>query len=107
MNKFSFRYYLKHLKQPWEPFVLGVFNRHTIKLTYFKGIFHKHYHDTGDEVFVVIRGVINMGISNKNVILHVGDSYIVKRNEIHEPRSIKGAYVMTIEPEGTDPIFVD
>ena len=62
----------------------------------------RHWHETEDEMFFVVSGVMRMGFRDRDVDVHPGEFVIVPHGVEHRPEALGGeCSVMLIEPATT------
>lgn len=72
----------------WSPRVGGDINEFQIKLAKFEGPFHWHHHDNEDELFLVVKGQLRMGLRDAqggDIVLEAGEYIIVPKGIDHCP----------------------
>lgn len=89
----------------WNPRVVGELGDQLVKLAKFRGEFEWHFHAQEDELFLVVRGAIRMGLRDpeeREVIVEEGEFLIVPRGVEHRPGAAgPEAWVMLLEPAST------
>ncbi|MFH1754344.1 MAG: cupin domain-containing protein [Candidatus Latescibacterota bacterium] len=85
----------------FDPKIVGEANGQHVKLVKFKGPFIWHHHDEEDEMFLVLRGSMDMHFRDGIVPVHQGEFIIVSRGTEHRPSAEKEVHVMLIEPAST------
>ncbi len=85
----------------WNPKIVGELNGQHVKLAKVKGEFVWHSHETEDELFLVVRGRLDMHLRDGVVPIHEGEFYIVPRGVEHKPVAEDEAHIMLFEPAGT------
>jgi mannose-6-phosphate isomerase-like protein (cupin superfamily) len=73
-------------------------NDYQIKLVKIKGDFVWHQHEQTDEVFIVIKGKMNIEFENETMELNEGEMYVVPKGVKHEPHAENECEIMLIEP---------
>ena len=87
--------------ETWSPKLVGELNGQHIKVSKIKGEFIWHKHDDADEMFLVIKGSINIEMRNETVTLNEGEFFIVPKGVEHKPFAENEAHLMLFEPAGT------
>ncbi|HVQ53628.1 MAG TPA: cupin domain-containing protein [Thermoanaerobaculia bacterium] len=85
----------------WSPKVVGDLNDHQVKVVKLQGDFVWHHHETEDELFLVVRGRMRMGLRTGDVELSEGDFFIVPKGVEHKPSAEDECWVVLIEPGTT------
>jgi mannose-6-phosphate isomerase-like protein (cupin superfamily) len=86
----------------WNPRVAGDVNDAHVKLVKFEGKFDWHHHDKEDEMFLVVAGVMRMGLRGGDVDVHPGEFIIVPKGVEHCPEALGGeCHVVLLEPKTT------
>ena len=63
-----------------------------------KGEFVFHQHDDEDELFMVIKGSLDIELKNEIVTLQEGEFYIVPKGVAHKPIAKEEVYLLLFEP---------
>ena len=85
----------------WKPKVVGDVNDHQIKVVKFRGDFVWHSHEHEDELFLVVRGRMRMGLRTGDVELSEGELFIVPKGTDHRPAADEECWVVLMEPRTT------
>ena len=85
----------------WSPKVVGDLNDHQVKVVKLQGDFVWHHHETEDELFLVVRGRMRMGLRTGDIELSEGDFFIVPKGVEHKPSADDECWVVLIEPGTT------
>jgi mannose-6-phosphate isomerase-like protein (cupin superfamily) len=87
---------------PWSPKVAGDINAMQIKLAKFDGKFDWHYHEQEDELFLVVKGKMRMGLRSGDIDLDEGEMIIVPHGVEHCPEALTDeCHVLMLEPNTT------
>ena len=100
MDKITLKDKFSKFSEFWSPKVLAELNDYQIKIAKVKGEFVWHKHDETDEMFLVIKGQLNIHFRDKTVILEEGDLLVVPKSVEHKPEAIEECQIMLIEPKG-------
>jgi mannose-6-phosphate isomerase-like protein (cupin superfamily) len=87
--------------EPWSPKIVGELNGQYVKLVKFEGEFVWHHHEREDELFLVVRGAIDIHLRDRVVHLREGEFFIVPRGVEHKPVAAREAHVLLLEPATT------
>lgn len=101
MEKVNIAEKLSQFSDYWNPRILGELNGQQIKAAKLKGEFVWHHHDVEDELFLVIKGKLNMEFRDKTVEVNEGEFIIVPRKVEHRPVAEQEVQILLFEPAGT------
>ena len=85
----------------WSPKIVGELNGQHVKLVKFKGEFVWHKHDSEDEMFLVVKGILKIEFRDKTVTLNKDEFLIVPKGVEHKPIAENEVLVMLFEPATT------
>lgn len=86
----------------WSPKVAGDINNMQAKIAKFQGKFDWHHHDVEDELFLVIKGKMRMGLRTGDVDLDEGEMIVVPHGVEHRPEALTDeCHVLMLEPNST------
>ncbi|MEP6993967.1 MAG: cupin domain-containing protein [Acidobacteriota bacterium] len=85
----------------WKPKIVGAVNDTLVKLVKFQGDFVWHQHENEDELFLVVKGAMRMGLRSGDVDLSEGELFIVPKGVEHRPSAEQECWVMLVEPGST------
>src|SRR5512134_410823 len=85
----------------WSPKIIAQLNDYHFKLAKVQGEFVWHDHKETDEVFLVLKGRLEIQFRDGSVELHEGDLYVVPKGVEHKPVAESECHIMLIEPAGT------
>ncbi|MBQ4809909.1 cupin [Pseudoalteromonas luteoviolacea] len=103
MNKNSVINFVQKLaliNEHWSPKVVAQLNDYQLKLVKVKGEFTWHRHVDTDELFLVIKGSMDIHFKDRVVPLTSGEMYVVKKGEEHKPVATDECHILIIEPSG-------
>jgi mannose-6-phosphate isomerase-like protein (cupin superfamily) len=89
------------LDRYWSQQVIGEANGNLFKVAKGIGSTNWHSHDDQDEVFLVLRGQLTMGLRTGDVELREGDMFIAPRGVEHCPRADSEVHLLLVGPEVT------
>ena len=105
MNKINLEEKLSLIKDHWNPRIVGELNGQYVKLVKFVGPFTWHYHETEDEMFLVVKGRFCMEFRRdgreEKLWLEEGEFLVVPRGVEHRPVAEEEADVLLFEPAST------
>jgi mannose-6-phosphate isomerase-like protein (cupin superfamily) len=89
----------------YNPRVVTRMNDYDVKIVHAKGEHVWHVHDDTDELFLVLAGQFDVSVQDadgteRTVVLHQGDVFVVPKGTLHKPSS-PGGSVLMFEPAGT------
>ena len=82
----------------WTPKKVGELNGQQILLAKVKGEFVFHKHEFEDELFMVIKGVLEIELRDKTITLKEGEFYIVPKGVEHKPIAKEEVHILLFEP---------
>lgn len=84
----------------WSQRVIAEMNDYQFKVVKLQGEFVWHNHSDTDEVFIVIKGEMEIEFRGGKVTLAEGEMYVVKKGVEHKPSAINECHALVIEPRG-------
>lgn len=88
-------------EERWSPRTVATFNGHDVMVVKVQGEFVWHKHDDTDDLFLVLKGVLDIQLRDRVVTLGPGEMFVVPKGVEHCPRAREEAHVLIIEPTGT------
>ena len=86
----------------WSPRIAADVNNMQVKLAKFRGKFDWHHHEKEDELFLVIRGRMRMGLQTGDVDLEEGEMIVIRHGIKHRPEALsEECHVLMLEPNST------
>jgi mannose-6-phosphate isomerase-like protein (cupin superfamily) len=89
----------------FSPKIVGELNDSYVKLVKLKGEFVWHHHDAEDELFMVVKGTLRIGIREdgreREEVVRQGEFIIVPRGVEHRPAADEEVHLMLLEPKTT------
>src|SRR5438128_685965 len=89
----------------YSPKIVGELNDSYVKLAKLRGEFVWHHHDAEDELFLVIKGTLRMGIreggGEREETVRPGEFLIIQRGVEHRPAADEEVHLMLLEPKTT------
>ncbi len=90
----------------WRPRIVGQMNDLELMVVKVEGDFQWHRHIDTDDFFLVLKGVLEIGLRDitgeRSVTLHPGEPFVVPRGVEHRPAARQGEVeLLLIEPQGT------
>ena len=99
-NVINFAEKLGKISGFWTPRVVAEMNDYHFKLVKIEGEFIWHDHKSTDEVFVVVKGRLNIAMRDRTVTLAEGELFVVPKGVEHKPFAEHECHVLLIEPRG-------
>ena len=91
---------LAKFSEHWSPRVVAEMNDYQFKLVKLQGEFVWHEHKDTDEVFLVVRGEMQVGFRDRDVTIREGEFFVVPRGVEHITRATRECHALIIEPRG-------
>ena len=88
-------------KEQWDPKIVGELNGQHIKLVKSEGVFVWHRHENEDELFLIVKGTLNMEFRDKTIVLEQGEFLIVPKGVEHRPVAKEEVWILLFEPVAT------
>jgi mannose-6-phosphate isomerase-like protein (cupin superfamily) len=85
----------------WTPKLVGELNGQQLKIAKLSGEFIWHHHEDADEMFLVIRGQLQIEFRDKLIELQEGELLVVPKGVEHRPVAKEEVWVLLIETAGT------
>jgi len=85
----------------WSPKIIAQMNDYHFKVVKVKGEFIWHDHPETDEVFIVLKGQLEIQFRDGSVILNEGEMFVVSKGVEHKPVANEECHIMLVEPVGT------
>ena len=98
MNVINVEEKFKLFSDLWSPKKVGELNGQQILLAKLKGEFLFHKHDNEDELFMVIKGSLEIELRYKTITLNEGEFYIVPKGVEHKPIAKEEVHLLLFEP---------
>jgi mannose-6-phosphate isomerase-like protein (cupin superfamily) len=94
---------LARFDEPWRPRIVGQVNDCHVKVVKLQGEFEWHHHEHEDELFLVVKGRLQMRLRDGDLFLEPGELVIIPRGVEHCPVAPDGveAHVVLLEPATT------
>ncbi len=84
----------------WAPKIIAQLNDYHLKLAKVQGEFVWHDHPETDEVFIVIKGHLDILFRDGKVSLVEGEMFVVPKGLEHKPAAKQECHILLIEPTG-------
>jgi mannose-6-phosphate isomerase-like protein (cupin superfamily) len=84
----------------WGPRAVAELNDYEIKVVKVLGDFVWHQHETTDELFLVLKGELNIDLRDRTVTVGPGQLFVVPKGVEHRPHASAEVELVLIEPRG-------
>ena len=103
MDYFSINFQEKLTKfsEHWSPRIIAQMNDYHFKIVKVQGEFIWHDHPETDEVFIVLKGQLEIWFREGNVVLKEGEMFVVPKGIEHKPVAEQECHMLLVEPAGT------
>ena len=85
----------------WSPKIITQMNDYHFKIVKIEGEFIWHDHPETDEVFIVLKGQLEIQLRDGNVFLNEGEMFVVPKGAEHRPVAKQECQLLLVEPAGT------
>ena len=85
----------------WSPRTVATLNNYDVMVVKVRDEFVWHKHDDTDELFLVIKGNLEIQLRDRSVLLGPGEMYVVPKGVEHRPVAREEVQLLLIEPTGT------
>jgi mannose-6-phosphate isomerase-like protein (cupin superfamily) len=92
---------LSKFSEHWSPKIISQMNDYQFKLAKVQGEFVWHDHPETDEMFLVIKGQLQIHLRDGVVTLNEGEMYVVPKGVEHKPVADNECHILLVEPAGT------
>jgi mannose-6-phosphate isomerase-like protein (cupin superfamily) len=92
---------LAKFSEHWSPKIIAQMNDYHFKIAKIEGEFIWHEHPDTDEVFIVLKGHLEIELRDGNVVLEEGELFVVPKGVEHKPVAMQECHILLIEPAGT------
>src|SRR5690349_25133228 len=97
----NFEEKLGKFSEQWSPRIIAQMNDYHFKIVKVQGEFVWHDHPETDEVFIVLKGHLDILFRDGKVSLDAGEMYVVPKGVEHKPFAEAECHVLLVEPIGT------
>lgn len=92
---------LAKFSEQWSPKIIAQMNDYQFKIAKVQGEFIWHDHPETDEVFIVLKGLLEIQFRDGKVRLNEGEMFVVPRGVEHKPVAEGECHILLVEPAGT------
>jgi mannose-6-phosphate isomerase-like protein (cupin superfamily) len=97
----NFKEKLAKFSEHWSPKIVAQLNDYHLKVVRIQGEFVWHDHPETDEVFIILKGHLDIHFHDGIVSLNENEMYVVPRGVEHKPVAEQECHILLIEPAGT------
>ncbi len=97
----NFQEKLSKFSEHWSPKIIAQMNDYQFKIAKIQGEFIWHDHPETDEVFIVLKGQLEIQLREASVMLNEGEMYVVPKGVEHKPVAREECHILLVEPAGT------
>lgn len=101
MEVINLAHKLSLVQDYWSPRIIGELNESHVKVVKLKGEFVWHHHDNEDELFLVLKGRLQIKLNDRALWLTEGEFAIIPRGVEHLPVADEEVHVLLLEPKTT------
>jgi mannose-6-phosphate isomerase-like protein (cupin superfamily) len=87
--------------EQWSPRIIAQMNDYHFKIAKVQGEFVWHAHPETDEVFIVLKGRLELQFRDGSVVLNEGEMFVVPKGVEHKPVAEDECHILLVEPAGT------
>lgn len=91
---------LTKFSEHWSPKIFAQMNNYHFKLAKVQGEFVWHDHPETDEVFIVVKGHLDILLRDGKVSLNEGEMFVVPKGVEHKPVAEQECHILLVEPAG-------
>jgi mannose-6-phosphate isomerase-like protein (cupin superfamily) len=97
----NFQDKLSKFSEHWSPRIISQMNDYHFKVAKIEGEFVWHDHPQTDEVFIVLKGQLEIQFRDGHVMLNEGEMFVVPKGLEHKPVAEQECHILLVEPAGT------
>jgi mannose-6-phosphate isomerase-like protein (cupin superfamily) len=97
----NFQEKLTKFSEHWSPKIIAQMNDYHFKVVKVLGEFIWHDHPETDEVFIVLKGPLEIQFRDGKVLLDEGEMFVVPKGLEHKPFAEDECHILLVEPAGT------
>lgn len=97
----NFQDKLSKFSEQWSPKIIAQMNDYHFKIVKVHGEFVWHDHPETDEVFIVLKGQLEIQFRDGRVLLNEGEMFVVPKGIEHKPVAESECHILLVEPAGT------
>ena len=100
MDKINLAEKFDLVQEHWHPHLIAELDNYDIKVVKIAGEFVWHKHDDADEMFLIIKGAMNMEMRDRTVSLTAGEMIVVPKGIEHRPTAQDECEIVLFERQG-------
>jgi mannose-6-phosphate isomerase-like protein (cupin superfamily) len=89
------------ISEHWSPKIIAQMNDYHFKIARIQGEFIWHDHPETDEVFIVLKGQLQIQFRDGSVRLSENEMFVVPKGVEHKPVAEHECHILLVEPAGT------
>jgi mannose-6-phosphate isomerase-like protein (cupin superfamily) len=97
----NFQEKFSKFSEQWSPKIIAQMNDYHFKIAKIQGEFIWHAHPETDEVFVMLKGQLEIQFRDGSVKLGEGEMFVVPKGWEHKPVTAEECHILLVEPAGT------
>lgn len=97
----NFEEKLAKFSEHWSPRIIAQMNDYHFKIVKVQGEFVWHDHPETDEVFMVLKGRLEIQFREGRVLVREGEMFVVPKGLEHKPAAEEECHILLVEPAGT------
>ena len=97
----NFQEKLTKFSEHWSPRIIAQMNDYHFKIVKIEGEFVWHDHPETDEVFIILKGQLEIQFRDGKVSLKQGEMFVVSKGLEHKPVAEQECHILLVEPAGT------
>jgi mannose-6-phosphate isomerase-like protein (cupin superfamily) len=97
----NFQAKLSKFSEQWSPKIIAQMNDYHFKIVKVRGEFVWHDHLETDEVFMVLKGQLEIQFRDGKVLLNEREMFVVPKGIEHKPVAESECHILLVEPAGT------
>jgi mannose-6-phosphate isomerase-like protein (cupin superfamily) len=97
----NFKEKLAKFDEHWSPKNIAQMNDYHFKIAKIHGEFIWHDHPETDEVFIILRGQLELQFREGSVLIKEGEMFVVPKGVEHKPVAEEECHILLVEPAGT------
>lgn len=92
---------LETFSERYAPRTVAQFNGHDVMVAKLEGPFVWHKHDDTDDLFLVLKGTLEIELRDRTVTRGPGELYVVPKGVEHRPVAREEVHLLLMEVSGT------
>lgn len=85
----------------WAPRTVAMANGQDLMVVKVLGAFERHTHADTDDVFLVLKGELDIELEDRHVTVRSGELFVVPQGVAHQPIAKEEVHLLLIERSGT------